>query len=258
MLLSLNREDTDMISERLPLCADPDDPALVFAEPGPGSAGLPLEGGLPIRVKPRYRGLSHLLGVCIAAPAAGLLWFGAGSGAARWGAAVYGLSLVLLLATSAAYHRPTWAPRARDLVGRMDQSAIFLFIAGTYTPFGLLLGPGTGHLLLALVWGGALGGVALSLLWPRAPKPLMAAIYVAFGWSFALLVPSLFRSAGLPVIGLIVAGAVAYTLGALIYALRRPDPFPRTFGYHEIFHLLVVVAAACHFVAVSLALPALA
>ncbi len=100
--------------------------------------------------------------------------------------------------------------------------------------------------------------MALSLLWPTAPKPLMAGIYVAFGWSFALLVPSLFRAGGVAVLGLIVAGAVAYTVGACIYALQRPDPFPRTFGYHEIFHLLVVVAAACHFAAVSLALPALA
>jgi len=209
-------------------------------------------------MKPRFRGLTHLMASCIAVPAAVLLWLGAGSWAARWGAAIYGLSLVTLLATSAFYHRPTWAPRARDLLGRLDQSVIFLFIAGTYTPFGLVLGPGTGHLLLALVWGGALGGVALSLLWPRAPKPLMAGIYVAFGWSFALMVPSLFRAAGLTVISLIVAGAVAYTVGAVVYALQRPDPFPRTFGYHEVFHLLVVVAAACHFVAVSLALPALA
>ncbi|MBP7617969.1 MAG: hemolysin III family protein [Geothrix sp.] len=207
-------------------------------------------------MKPRLRGLSHLVATCVAAPAAVVLWWGAGSWAARWGAAIYGLSLVMLLAMSATYHRPTWRPRARDWMGRLDQAAIFLLIAGTYTPFGLLLGP-PGHLLLMLAWGAALGGVALSLLWPTAPKPLMAGIYVAFGWSFALLVPSLFRAAGVAVLGLIVAGAVAYTVGACIYALQRPDPFPRTFGYHEVFHLLVVVAAACHFAAVSLALPAL-
>ncbi len=238
-----------MIPECLPLCAEPS--SVLLAPAAPGLASRPL-----LRVKPRLRGLSHLVATCVAAPAAVVLWWGAGSWAARWGAAIYGLSLVMLLAMSATYHRPTWRPRARDWMGRLDQAAIFLLIAGTYTPFGLLLGP-PGHLLLMLAWGAALGGVALSLLWPTAPKPLMAGIYVAFGWSFALLVPSLFRAAGVAVLGLIVAGAVAYTVGACIYALQRPDPFPRTFGYHEVFHLLVVVAAACHFAAVSLALPAL-
>jgi len=242
-----------MTPECLPLCAEPSAATLA---PAAGTTAGPGLGPRP-RVKPRFRGLSHLVAACIAIPAAVLLWWGAGSWAARWGAAVYGLSLVLLLAMSATYHRPTWRPRARDWMGRLDQAAIFLLIAGTYTPFGLLLGP-RGHLLLVVAWGAALGGVALSLLWPTAPKPLMAGIYVAFGWSFALLVPSLFRAAGVAVLGLIVAGAVAYTVGAVIYALQRPDPFPRTFGYHEIFHLLVVVAAACHFAAVSLALPALA
>lgn len=246
-----------MICERLPVCAEPSPATMAGAAPRGRPMDPGLEPSLQPRLKPRWRGVSHLLAACVATPAVVFLWLGAGSWAARWGAAIYGLSLVTLLATSAIYHRPTWAPRARDLVGRLDQSAIFLLIAGTYTPFGLLLGSGTGHLLLALVWGGALGGVMLSLLWPAAPKPLMAGIYVAFGWSFALLVPSLFRAAGVTVIGLIVAGALAYTVGALIYALRRPDPFPRTLGYHEIFHLLVVAAAACHFVAVTLALPSL-
>jgi len=221
-------------------------------EPGPSDPALS-----PPLGKPRFRGVSHVLAACLAAPAAVLLWAGAGSFAARLGAAVYGLSLFALFATSAIFHRPTWAPRARDVVGRLDQSAIFLLIAGTYTPFGLLLGPGTGHVLLAFVWGGALCGVALSLAWPEAPKPLMAAIYVAFGWSLAILVPSLFRVAGPTVLGLIMLGALGYTVGAVIYAMRRPDPFPRTFGYHEIFHVLVVVAAACHFAAVTLTLPSL-
>lgn len=246
-----------MTCERLPERAEPSSAAMGWAAPGGKPADPWSEPNPEPRVKPRFRGMSHLLAACIATPAAVFLWFGAASWAARWGAAIYGLSLVLLLATSAVYHRPTWGLRARDLLGRLDQSAIFLLIAGTYTPFGLLLGAGTGHLLLGLVWGGALGGVALSLLWPTAPKPVMAGIYVAFGWSFALLVPSLFHAAGVVVIGLIVAGALAYTVGALIYALRRPDPFPLTFGYHEVFHLLVVVAAVCHFAAVSLTLPAL-
>lgn len=217
----------------------------------------PLATTHPGATKPSLRGVSHLIAACLAIPAVGLLWFGAAGFNARLSAAVYGLSLIVLFGTSALFHRPTWAPRARDLVGRLDQSAIFLLIAGTYTPFGLLLGPGLGHLLLAGVWTSALGGVALSLLWPEAPKPLMAAIYVAYGWSFALLVPALFRTTRSPVLGLILLGAVAYTVGALVYALKRPDPFPRTFGYHEVFHLLVIAAAAFHFLAVSLTLPSL-
>lgn len=214
------------------------------------AAGNPAEA----RTKPRLRGVSHLGMALLAAPAAILLWLGAQGFTARLGAVVYGLSLVALFATSALYHRPTWKPRARDLVGRLDQAVIFLFIAGTYTPFGLLLGA-AGHTLLVVIWGGAVGGVVLSLLWPTAPKPLMAAIYVLFGWSFATLAPSFLRAAGLTVLVLVILGAVAYTVGAVIYALRRPDPFPRVFGYHEVFHLLVIAAAVCHFAAISLLLP---
>jgi hemolysin III len=215
--------------------------------------GATLVSGLP-RQKPRLRGVSHQLAAFIAVPAVVALWMGAQGFAASLGVAIYGLSLLALFTISALFHRPTWKPRARDLVGRLDQATIFVFIAGTYTPFGLLLGP-AGHTLLVLIWVGALGGVILSLLWPTAPKPLMATIYVLFGWSFAALVPSLFRATGSTVLILILLGAVAYTGGAVIYALRRPDPFPRIFGYHEIFHLLVVLAAVFHFAAISMALP---
>lgn len=127
-----------------------------------------------------------------------------------------------------------------------------------HTPFGLLLWPVGGHTLLMVIWGGAIGGVALSLLWPSAPKPLMAAIYVLFGWSFVAIGPSLFRAAGPLVLALVVLGGIVYTLGAVIYALQRPNPFPRVFGYHEVFHPCVIAAATLHFVAVSLTLPALA
>lgn len=207
--------------------------------------------------KPRWRGVSHQVAAVMAVPAVVALWMAADGFAVSLGVTVYGLSLLALFTISATFHRPTWKPRARDLVGRLDQATIFVFIAGTYTPFGILLGP-TGHTLLILIWIGALGGVVLSLLWPEAPKPLMAAIYVLFGWSFAALVPSLFRAAGPTVLVLILLGAIAYTAGAAIYALRRPDPFPRVFGYHELFHLLVIVAAVCHFAAISLALPSVA
>ena len=228
-------------------------PRLALRAPGRAQPLIETVAPLP-RVKPQWRGVSHQFAAFLAAPAALILWFAAEGFAARLGAAVYGLSLLGLFTISAIYHRPTWQPRMRDLVGRLDQAAIFLLIAGTYTPFGLLLRPAGGPTLLVIVWATALGGVVLSLAWPAAPKPLMAAIYVAFGWFAAALIPSLFRVAGWTVLILILLGAVAYTVGAVIYALRRPDPFPRSFGYHEVFHLLVVVAAVCHFAAVSLTL----
>ena len=123
-----------MTCERFPGCAEPSSAAMSWAAPGGKPADPGSEPNPEPRVKPRFRGMSHLLAACIATPAAVFLWFGATSWAARWGAAIYGLSLVLLLATSAVYHRPTWGLRARDLLGRLDQSAIFLLIAGTYTP----------------------------------------------------------------------------------------------------------------------------
>jgi hemolysin III len=210
------------------------------------------------RQKPRLRGLSHLVAACVALPTILALWNAARSASARWGAGVYGASLIALFAISAAYHWPTWPPRARDLLGRIDQAAIFVLIAGTYTPFGLLAGSSGSHALLIAVWGGALAGVALSVAWPTAPKPLMAGIYVLFAWAMTGMVPSLHHTAGMRVFVLVLLGGVVYTAGALVYAFQRPDPFPRIFGYHEIFHLFVVAAAALHFAAVWLTLPLLA
>jgi hemolysin III len=200
----------------------------------------------------------HEAAAWVAAPAAVALWLGAGSEAARAGAATYGLSLVALFAISAIYHRPTWPPRARDWMGRVDHSAIFFLIAGTYTPVGLLLGPGPGHTMLAVVWGGAVGGVILSLAWPTAPKPVMAAIFVLLGWAFVPVGPTLFFTLGVSKVTLIFAGGLLYTAGAFVYALKRPDPFPRIFGYHEVFHLFVVVAAILHYAAVAMMLPEIA
>lgn len=205
--------------------------------------------------KPLLRGVLHHATALVATPAALLLWWNASSRGAQVGAATYGLSLVALFAVSASLHRPTWGPRVRDWLGRVDHSAIFFLIAGTYTPFGLLLGPGGGHTVLAVVWGGAALGVLLSLVWPTAPKPLMAAIFVALGWVFIPVGPTLFFALGLSKVTLLLAGGLLYTAGAVVYALRRPDPFPRVFGYHEVFHLFVVVAAGFHFAAVAMVLP---
>jgi hemolysin III len=163
---------------------------------------------------------------------------------------VYGASLFALFAVSALYHRPTWSPRARAWMRRLDHSAIFLLIAGTYTPIGPLLGA-RGTSLVAVVWIGAGLGVLQSILWVRAPKPLVALLYVGLGWAVLPVIPALRSTLGAGSLALLGGGGVAYTAGAVVYATRRPDPFPRVFGYHEVFHALVVVAAACHFAVVA-------
>ena len=145
----------------------------------------------------------------------------------------------------------------RAVIARVDHSAIFLLIAGTYTPFGLLLGPGRGHALLAVVWTGAGVGILIATTWTRAPKPLMAAVYVLLGWIIIPVVPALRASIGNHALLLLLVGGLVYTAGALVYALRRPDPFPTVFGFHEIFHVLVIAAATCHFVVVEAVIHAL-
>jgi hemolysin III len=171
---------------------------------------------------------------------------------AAWAAGVYGLSLVVLLAVSAFYHRPNWQPRARALLRRLDHSAIFVLIAGSYTPICLLvLGEERGNLLLFFVWAGAGIGIALSLFWPKAPKPLVALCCVVLG-SVVVLEWTTFSSLlSRQILGLILVGGVLYALGAVVYSLRRPDPWPEIFGYHEVFHAMVLASALLHFIAVS-------
>ncbi len=202
------------------------------------------------QAKPLLRGVSHEIGAAFALAGWVALVRAAPGPRAAFAAAVYGLALTAQLAVSALYHRPRWGARARLLMRRLDHAAIFLLIAGTYTPVCLLL-PGAGPALLALVWLGALGGMILSVLWPLAPKWLMAALAIALGWAVVPALPALHAAIGAGGLWLLLAGGIAYTVGALVYASRRPDPFPRVFGYHEVFHALVIVAAVCHYVAVA-------
>jgi hemolysin III len=209
------------------------------------------------RSKPLLRGVSHQLAAFVAAPASLALVASARSTEAQVGAATYGASLFALFLVSAMFHRPTWSPRARRIVARLDNSAIFLLIAGTYTPICLIVGGTLGTGLLATVWIGAALGIALTISWEAVPKPLMAAIYVLLGWVFLPATPSLWAALGTQAVVLVVTGGLVYTVGAVVYALRRPDPYPRVFGYHEIFHVLVIAAAVCHFLAVRDAVRAL-
>jgi hemolysin III len=194
--------------------------------------------------------VSHQIAAFVAAPASIALVAAARGPVARTGAALYGVSLFTLFLVSTIFHRPTWSPGVRSWIGRLDNSAVFLFIAGTYTPICLLLGGREGSSLLAVAWTGAVLGIVLTVAWPNAPKPLMAGIYVLLGWVFAPALAGLEVAMGGAGVRFLVLGGVAYTMGALVYALRRPDPLPRVFGYHEIFHLLVIVGAVCHFLVV--------
>jgi hemolysin III len=214
--------------------------------------------GAPLRVKPLLRGVSHELAAVAALPLVASLVAGAPGRQARCAALVYGVSVVALFALSALYHRPTWPARIRALLGRADHAAIFLLIAGTYTPLCLRLGGGTGRWLLALVWVGAALGVLLALGWDDAPKALRAAVYIALGWLFVPAVPAIHAALGAGHLALLLAGGALYTVGAVIFARRSPDPWPTRFGYHEVFHLLVVLAALCHYLVVAHALAGLA
>jgi len=203
------------------------------------------------RTKPLLRGVSHEVAAVAAVVGCVFLVHEASSVRGAVAAVVYGASLTALFATSAFYHRPTWSPRARAIIRRFDHSAIFVLIAGTYTPFCILLGGTRGTILLAAVWVGALLGVVRALLWPYAPRDIAAALAVALGWIVVAVLPALHAAVGNAAVALLVAGGVAYSAGAVVYAVKRPDPLPAVFGYHEVFHALVVVAAVCHFAVVS-------
>ena len=209
---------------------------------------LPAErDGARPAVKPVWRGVSHQIAFFVALVAGALLFSGAHGSSARLCAVIYGASLATQFGVSALYHRPHWEPRARAFLRRLDHSAIFVLIAGTFTPFCVSLGA-DGTLGLQLVWGGAALGIAQSLFWVRAPKPLVAVLAIALSWA---MTPILWRAARGGAFALLMAGGVLYSAGGLIYSLKRPDPSPAVFGYHEVFHAFVIAASICHFAAVA-------
>ncbi len=198
-------------------------------------------------VKPRLRGVSHEIMFYAGLLGAALLVAWAPAGRATVASAIYAACFVFLFGASALYHRPTWQPAQRALLKRVDHSAIFFLIAGTYTPIALLgVPPETGVTLLWVVWIGAGLGVVQSIAWPTAPKPLVAALAVGLGWAVVMEWPAVHAGLGDLGAGLVIGGGALYTVGAVVYATRRPNPAPQVFGYHEVFHLFVIAAAVCH------------
>jgi hemolysin III len=207
-------------------------------------------GALP--VKPRLRGVSHQWAFFVSIACGAALVAVADSRRAMLAAAIYAVSVSGLLGTSALYHRVTWRPDVRRWMRRLDHAMIFFLIAGTYTPIALLALHGTlATVVLAIVWGGAAGGIALKLGWIDAPKWLTAAIYVALGWVCVATFGQLTSSIGIAAVCVLAFGGLLYTAGAVIYALGRPNPVPGVFGYHEVFHALVIAAAAAHYAVIA-------
>jgi hemolysin III len=205
-------------------------------------------------VKPKLRGWLHLGMVPVALAAAITLVALAPTTPGRIAATIFGITAVLLFGTSALYHRGHWSPRTGRLLKRLDHANIFLIIAGTYTPFAvLLLPPGQSSTLLRLAWGGAVIGVAFRIFWVGAPRWLYTPVYVALGWVAVFYLPSFLERGGPAVLALIATGGLLYTLGAVIYGTKRPNPSPRWFGFHEVFHAFTVAAFITHYVAASLA-----
>jgi hemolysin III len=204
-------------------------------------------------VKPRLRGVFHQWAFFVALVAGVVLVIAAPDGRATFAATIYATSVVAMFGASALYHRIDWRSLgARRWMRRLDHSMIFVLIAGTYTPFALLvLNGGLARAVLIAVWGGALLGIALKMFWPDTPKWLTAAVYVTLGWVAVIAFPELAAELGITGMGLVAGGGILYTVGAVVYALRRPDPAPAVFGYHEIFHVLVIAAAALQYVAVA-------
>jgi len=204
-----------------------------------------------IRLKPRLRGVFHEFGFYAALGLAVPLTLTAEPGRARLAAIVFAACVAACFGASALYHRPFWRPKVRARLARVDHAGVYLLIAGTYTPFGLLvLSTGWAVPVLAIVWSGVLTAILLKILWSSQPKAVAAGIGLGLGWVGVVAFSQLLK---LPVGGLVlvVIGGLAYSAGAVTYALRRPDPFPTVLGYHEIFHVLTLVAVGCQYAAIA-------
>lgn len=206
----------------------------------------------PAEIKPTWRGWIHA-GTFPFTIVAGIVLICLAQGApAKWASAVFVLTSMLLFGNSALYHRFNWKPRTKVVLKRIDHANIFLLIAGTYTPLAVLaLPPSKGVLLLCIVWGGALLGIGFRVFWISAPRWLYVPIYLLLGWAAMMYIVDLLN-ANVAMMVLVLVGGVFYTVGAVIYGIKRPNPFPGRFGFHEIFHTLTVLAFLCHWTATLL------
>ena len=204
-------------------------------------------------VKPRLRGWLHAAMAPLALAAGVVLVALAPTSTGRAGGAVFLAASVLLFGTSAVYHRRTWGVRGEAVMRRLDHANIFVFIAASYTPMALMMLQGRSRaLLLVVIWTGALGGLAFRLFWLAAPRWLYTALYLLMGWAAVGWMGAFYRSGGLTVLLLILLGGLCYSVGAVVYARRRPDPSPTWFGFHEIFHVGTVLGFVSHYIAISL------
>jgi hemolysin III len=203
-------------------------------------------------VIPRLRGLLHAYAAWGAGAASVLLFALAPTGAARVASLIYGSALIALFSASAVYHRWRGDPRYKPWLRRLDHSTIFIFIAASYTPIALLVMEGSMQtVVLVSVWAGAAAGVTMSLVWINAPRGLVAACYLSMGWVAVFAFPQLLERAGAAPFVLLAVGGALYSIGAAVYAAQRPNLWPRTYGFHEVFHTLVIAAALAHFIAMA-------
>jgi len=209
--------------------------------------------GAGLAVKPRFRGVLHLGAFVASILVAPLLLLSADAFRARLAAAVFALSVAGCFGASALYHRVTWQPPVRRWMRRVDHAGIYLLIAGTYTPVSLLVLDGTWRrVVLAVIWAGALAAILFKFTWLDAPNWVAAAVGMALGWVSVVVLPQLVGRLEPSALTLLIAGGLLYSLGAIVYARRKPDPLPRVFGYHEVFHALTIAAATCQYVAIAL------
>ena len=223
-----------------------------MAAPTTKTLGEPLTE-VAASVKPRLRGWLHAATAPLALVAGIVLVALAPTATGRLGGAVFLAASVLLFGTSGIYHRRSWGPRGEAVMRRLDHANIFVFIAASYTPMALLMLQGRSQTtLLAMIWSAALAGLAFRLFWLSAPRWLYTALYLVMGWAAVGWMRAFYASGGLTVLLLILAGGVCYSVGAVVYARKRPDPSPTWFGFHEIFHAGTIAGFACHYVAISI------
>jgi hemolysin III len=214
-----------------------------------GSLAIAVE--VPVAPRPSLRGVLHAVAFVVSI-AVGVLFVAYAPTGHALGAAVFAVTVSVMLGTSAVYHLVTWSPNRRLWMRRADHTALFLLIAGTYTPVALIgLHGAWRSTILAVAWSGALVAALTKTCWVGSPKWLSVALGIALGWVAVVALPQLAHNEGLAPLFLLAAGGLAYTAGAVVYATRRPDPLPRVFGYHELFHALTIVALSCQYVAIA-------